>query len=434
MTAIKIILNKEIRRSTVRISKEEPLSYDRLNSLILKLFPLLDGKSYQICYHDDERDLVTFSSNEELNEAIQYMLPKNATLKFTVKCPDLVGISSSTTTTATAEGETGEIESSSESGNIKQEGNASSASVPASATKKKPSVILPSVSVTPQEALAASALLKSGGGIDDSDSSDDDLVSPNKAAKAAGLSSSLATPITGKKRRASKKNAASDGTLPAGLTVLDGGDGSFINNDGTEGGGVSAGGGDGGDGNLTPASKRRKCYTVSEKYEIVKEYLSNRNNMTQFALEKGIKPKTFSAWMKEYQDGKLESISVNDSKKFRIRKAEYPEIETKLIEFIATYDPNAVITWSVIRQAALAYAKEILKDENEIATFKASDGWIQNFLKRNNITLKKNYVVQIGGNHHNHTSSGSSSSSSSLAQHHQQPSSLLESETTIHKG
>jgi hypothetical protein len=141
MTAIKIILNKEIRRSTVRITKEEALTYDRLNNMILKLFPVLEGKSYQICYHDDERDLVTFSSNEGLNEAIQFMIPKTATLKFTVKCPDLA-VTISTVNDATVESETGELESSSENGNKKQEGTASSASVPtnntAAASKKKP--------------------------------------------------------------------------------------------------------------------------------------------------------------------------------------------------------------------------------------------------------------------------------------------------------
>jgi hypothetical protein len=60
--------------------------------------------------------------------------------KLLQKCHDLA-VTTSPVSAATVEGETGELESSSENGNKKQEGNASSASVPtnntAAASKKK---------------------------------------------------------------------------------------------------------------------------------------------------------------------------------------------------------------------------------------------------------------------------------------------------------
>jgi transposase-like protein len=379
MTSLKLIFDKEIRRAGIIITPEDPFTFVKLNCVVVKLFPALQNKPYQLCYNDDENDLVTFSSDEELNEAVKFMLPRSSTVKFTIE---------------------------------------------ADVTKDEviPSVILPSVVSTPRETLAA-----------------------------------LLTNIS---------STVSPSPLSTVATVVSQSQQTETSPENNENGGYST----------MIGFKRRRSYTVGEKYEIVQEYLNNRNNMTQFALEKNIKPKTFSAWMKEYQDGKLSehqqqqnqqqtppplllsasvtllsplnnsittsiattttallttntvhnfsntisssssssfpieilhnnnttvtptSTSGGNSKRFRIRKAEYPEIEKKLIEFITNFDPTQTITWALIRTTALIYAKEFLKnDEEALFHFKASDGWIQNFLKRNQIILKKSYVVQIGG-------------------------------------
>ena len=82
MTEIKLSLDSEVRKTSFDLSTET-LNYEKLQQLILKFFPILDGKSYRVCYHDEEK-LITFSSNEELEEAIKFMLSRTTTLQFTL--------------------------------------------------------------------------------------------------------------------------------------------------------------------------------------------------------------------------------------------------------------------------------------------------------------------------------------------------------------
>lgn len=127
MTSIKFSLDKEVRRSAYDATKEEALTFEKLKQLVIKLFPVLESKEFQVCYRDDENDLVTFSSDDELTEAIKFMLPKSTTLKFTIQLPNS-GINESNDP------------SKSKGGKVKKGG-----------------VVLP-VSLSPQEVVAASAL------------------------------------------------------------------------------------------------------------------------------------------------------------------------------------------------------------------------------------------------------------------------------------
>ncbi len=317
MTSIKFSLEKEVRRSAYDATKEEALTFEKLKQLAIKLFPALESKEFQVCYRDDENDLVTFSSDDELTEAIKFMLPKSTTLKFTIQLPN-----------------SGTNESNDPS---KSKGG----------KVKKGGVVLP-VSLSPQEVVAASALLNHN---EDSDSS-------------VSLTNGTRVP---KRSRGQLEEGNGEATLTS--TLPDG----------------------------ENPTKRRQCYTVSEKIALINEYnaysTTNKKPMKQFALENNINQKTFSSWMKEYQDGKLTNLTqVTDNKRIRLRKAEYPEIESLLIQFIESYDPNQTVSWSLIRTYALKYAKDVLPAE-EYSNFKASDGWIQNFLKRNNIILHRRMKV-----------------------------------------
>lgn len=339
MTSVKIVFNQEIRRASINISKEDVLTFESLQQLVIKLYPILASINFQVCYRDDENDLVTFSSDEELNEAVKFMLPKSTTLKFTVQASS--------------------------------NQPSPSFSVPETHTQPSPEVELnkPLVSSSTTTTATLTTLTKT---------SNKTFVLPSVSFSSDNTTSIL-TAVNPSFSSIPVDGNANNHHESMGLTNFNSIEG---NNDDEKVG-----------------FKRRRCYTVAEKFEIVKEYLCNRNNMTQFALERNIKPKTFSAWMKEYQDGKLDPtiVTTQDIKRFRLRKAEYPEIEKSLIDYITSFDPNHMITWSSIRNQALIIAKDLLNDE-ELQHFKASDGWIQNFLKRNNIILKKNYVVQIGSN------------------------------------
>lgn len=101
MTSIKFSLDKEVRRSAYDADKDEALTFEKLKQLVTKLFPTLDSKEFQVCYRDDENDLVTFSSDEELTEAIKFMLPKSTTLKFTIQVPTNTSSNNDTNATST---------------------------------------------------------------------------------------------------------------------------------------------------------------------------------------------------------------------------------------------------------------------------------------------------------------------------------------------
>ena len=82
MFSIKFCFEKEERRTSYDVT--ERLTFRKLQQMILKFFPTLEGKEYRVCYHDDENDLVTFSSDEELGDAMELMMSKSNTLKFTI--------------------------------------------------------------------------------------------------------------------------------------------------------------------------------------------------------------------------------------------------------------------------------------------------------------------------------------------------------------
>jgi transposase-like protein len=345
MLNIKFTFEKESRKATY--DNVENLTYEKLVELINRTFPGLEGKEFQVCYHDDENDLVTFSSNDELGDAINFMLPKSSVLKFTIQTPSSSASSTGNGTTTTKGGKK-------------------------AASKKGSTAVLAS-------ALSAQASALIGDNVAET-SSDSTLPLPS-------------TTNGGKKR----KQAAT--TADMLMTVEGGGEGM----EGTIG--MGAEGGEGEEGFLTtPNKKKRHCYTVADKVHLVKEFNDVNANgmkkpMKQFAIEHGVNHKTFSSWCKEFQEGKLNPYilesSHTDTKRLRLRRAEYPQIEKALFSFIESYDPNQTVSWSLIRSYALKIAKDELEGD-DLTSFKASDGWIQNFLKRNNIVLHRRMKLITG--------------------------------------
>eukprot|EP01040_Poterioochromonas_malhamensis_P015466 gene15466-17311_t len=80
---VKIVIEDEIKKAA--LEEGEPFSYKNLKQIVLKLYPVLQNRDFKICYHDEENDLVTLSSDEELNVALNFLLHQPRTLKFTVR-------------------------------------------------------------------------------------------------------------------------------------------------------------------------------------------------------------------------------------------------------------------------------------------------------------------------------------------------------------
>eukprot|EP01040_Poterioochromonas_malhamensis_P006454 gene6454-6952_t len=87
MTSVKIAIEDEIKKAV--LGEGEVLTYEKLKQIVLKLYPILQNRDFKICYHDEENDLVTLSSDEELNVALNFLLHQPRTLKFTVRLANL---------------------------------------------------------------------------------------------------------------------------------------------------------------------------------------------------------------------------------------------------------------------------------------------------------------------------------------------------------
>ena len=91
---------------------------------------------------------------------------------------------------------------------------------------------------------------------------------------------------------------------------------------------------------------------------------------------------SFGNKLKQYHSGDL---SLDDGDRKRKRKPMYPEIEKKMVEYIqlraASYTTDTLgLSWNLMQAKARQYAKDL-----NVENFQASDGWLDNVLKRNDL-------------------------------------------------
>lgn len=63
---------QEIRRLVFE-KGQPPLEYFTLEANIRRVFPYLAGRKFKLCWKDPENELISFSSDEELKDAIESM-------------------------------------------------------------------------------------------------------------------------------------------------------------------------------------------------------------------------------------------------------------------------------------------------------------------------------------------------------------------------
>lgn len=63
---------QEIRRLVFE-KEQPPLDYFTLDANIRRVFPYIAMRNFKLCWKDPENDLITFSSDEELKDAIRSM-------------------------------------------------------------------------------------------------------------------------------------------------------------------------------------------------------------------------------------------------------------------------------------------------------------------------------------------------------------------------
>lgn len=138
------------------------------------------------------------------------------------------------------------------------------------------------------------------------------------------------------------------------------------------------------------AGLKRKLTVLSieEKVRILK-FLDENTLMKkgEIAAKFGIPANTLSTIIKNRET--IERNYENNKKKMKkIRKSTYPEVEECMQKwFVQCRDQGIPISGSILQQKAEDFAKEF----GYSSDFKASNGWLENFKKRQNIVFRKLY-------------------------------------------
>ena len=133
-------------------------------------------------------------------------------------------------------------------------------------------------------------------------------------------------------------------------------------------------------------TKKRKSPEISLKLEIIADY-NIKATPSELSRKYGLAASHISTIVKNQEAIKQTSESTRDIKKAkRLREPEYKEVEKYLDMWFRNTKAHSSITIDgpMIQAQALKIAT-MLKEKD----FKASPGWLTNFLKRHNISYKK---------------------------------------------
>ena len=136
--------------------------------------------------------------------------------------------------------------------------------------------------------------------------------------------------------------------------------------------------------------KEYRRYDLEFKEKILNYYYEHSNkNLSECERVFGIDRRIIANWLK------LEDRIRNSTQKksiFRIKnninRAFYPEMENRLIQWILDKRESSCISGISIRKRALDLFAEYYSDKPAVE-FKASNGWLCNFLTRNNLILRR---------------------------------------------
>ncbi|XP_060124346.1 general transcription factor II-I isoform X2 [Zootoca vivipara] len=137
-------------------------------------------------------------------------------------------------------------------------------------------------------------------------------------------------------------------------------------------------------------SAKRKRYSVEYKKEIVED--SQGKNLTAFCKEKKLYIRMVQKWRAEYNNLSLQAV-VGNAKKSKCgsgRQPLIPELEDMISEWIADRRAKAL----VVRRADIqAFALEMAPQFEIAAEFKASQHWLDSFLHRYELSLRKSTTL-----------------------------------------
>jgi len=138
-------------------------------------------------------------------------------------------------------------------------------------------------------------------------------------------------------------------------------------------------------------TKSRKHYTNEFKHKVVQQVASGKN-IYDVANENGVDRRRIGEWSKakdklEKQSHKRSTYKIETEKDLAL----FPVMEAELYKWIMEKRAiNAVISGTLIKLEAQVIFKRVYANTKlEAAEFKASGGWLKNFLRRKNLVLRR---------------------------------------------
>ena len=134
----------------------------------------------------------------------------------------------------------------------------------------------------------------------------------------------------------------------------------------------------------TVATKRKlSTKSIKEKYAALKE-VEEGSSKSQIATKYGIPKNTLSTWIKS-KEKIFEAMKTqgNKSKLQRLKEGTYTHLDNLIFKFLTIRSRNVVVTASILKTKAKKLAERI-----NIKEFHASDGWLDRWKNRYNVSFK----------------------------------------------
>ena len=130
--------------------------------------------------------------------------------------------------------------------------------------------------------------------------------------------------------------------------------------------------------------RKLKSTPITKKYVIIKE-IDKGKSLTSVALKHGMSKQTVSNWVK--QKKKIyEAVDSNSStkKRHRFKPSTYEHLDDACYKWLVNARAqNIPVSASVLKTKAICFAKEL-----GLTDFSASDGWLDRWKKRKNVSFK----------------------------------------------
>ena len=130
---------------------------------------------------------------------------------------------------------------------------------------------------------------------------------------------------------------------------------------------------------------KRVNISITEKYKALQKIEEGKSTKKSIAKEYGVKKNTISTWIANKRKiiEAYESGQVSSSRK-KLKKSDNKDVDEAVFTWFKNVRSNNIpANGIIIKEKALSLAKSL-----ELTDFRASDGWLDKWKQRHNVTFK----------------------------------------------